>query len=276
MKRVLLPLLLLLAVPAAAQEPGCSGLFTGGVPPMLVNPKLERRTTPLCNAAYAVLESGMTHGPLWSAEHPTRASIEDARQLRREGEFRPDDRLPAEDRAQLGDYRGSGYDRGHMVPSGDMPTAEAQNQSFLLSNVVPQTAELNRGIWAGVEQAVRGLAERDGELFVVTGPVFRGEALQSIGADGVLVPTSTWKAVFDPVAGGAGAYVCRNDRRPSCETMSVAALTQLVGIDPFRSLPLAVKQTTLRLPPPERSPYGSGRHRHTRRRESLLDLLLGG
>ena len=203
---LLLNLLLIATATAAAQPATCPQFFPGGQPPALVNPKLAQRSTLLCNDAYAVLASGITHGALWSAEHPTRASLIAARGIPREGEFHPDDRLPAADQAQLEDYRRSGYDRGHMTPSGDMPDETAQQQTFSLANMVPQAAELNRGVWARIEMAVRRLARRRGELFVVTGPAFAGQNVASVGPDGVLVPSSTWKAVYDPGAGAAGAY----------------------------------------------------------------------
>ena len=120
-----------------------------------------------------------------------------------------------------------------MTPSGDMPDEHAHGQTFSLANMVPQTAELNRGVWEGVESAVRHLAEREGELYVVTGPGFHGDRLSSIGPDGVLVPTSTWKAVYDPRAGGAGVYVCKNTDQPTCDTVPVAALVRVVDIDPL-------------------------------------------
>ena len=171
------------------------------------------------------------------------------------------------DQAQVEDYRRSGYDRGHMTPSGDMPDAAAQEESFSLANMVPQTPKLNRGIWEGVESAVRRLAEREGELFLVTGPAFAGEELKSIGPDGVLVPSSTWKAVYDPRADGAGVYVCKNTAKPTCVVTSVAALVQAVGVDPFPALSPAMKATAMALPQPEANPYAYGGHRG-RRRES--------
>ncbi len=185
--------------------------------------------------------------------------------------FHPDGRLPYEDQAQIADYRRSGYDRGHMTPSGDMPNVAAQEQSFSLANVVPQTAQLNRGIWEGVETAVRNLAMREGEIYLVTGPAFVGSELQSIGIDGVLVPTSTWKAVYDPKAGGTGVYVCQNTKRPRCAVVSVAALIRTVGIDPFPGLPEGIKATAMTLPEPEVSAYAPRRRRYP----ALLDSLPG-
>ena len=256
-------LLLATALPATARA-DCEQLFVSGQPPTLLNPRMAQRTTPLCNAAYAVLASGITRGPLWSAEYLTAQDLVQARDLPREGRFYEDDRLPPEDRATLADYTRSGYDRGHMTPSGDMPSAEAQQQSFALSNVVPQAPHLNRDTWEGIESAMRKLAENEGELYVVTGPAFQGQQIQSLKGR-VLIPTATWKAVYDPAAGGAGAYVCTNVNRPRCTTMSIAALTRITAIDPFPALPDRVKQVAINLPPPEASPYASSRHRSHRR-----------
>ncbi len=279
MSRPLLPLalvVLLTPAAAAAQDAGCRQFFPGGQPPVLINPKLGQHTTLLCNDAYAALASGVTHGAIWSAEHPTAASLEQARHVRREGQFHAEDRLPPADQAQLADYRRSGYDRGHMTPSGDMPDEQAQGQTFSLANMVPQTAQLNRGIWEGVESAVRRLAEREGALYVVTGPAFHGRQLSSIGPDGVLVPTSTWKAVYDPQADGTGVYVCRNSQQPTCETVPVATLILVVGIDPFPALPDRLKRQAMALPPPETSPYARGGHgRHHHKDRGVLGQLLG-
>ena len=259
---------------ASARAEGCPQFFPGGQPPVLANPKLGQRTTLLCNDAHAVLASGITHGTIWSAEHPTAASLEQARQTRRQGEFHADDRLPPADQAQLSDYRRSGFDRGHMTPSGDMPDEQAQEQTFSLANMVPQTAELNRGIWARVESTVQRLAERDGELYLVTGPAFHGTDLRSIGPDGVLVPSSTWKAVYDPRRQGTGVYVCRNNQAPTCEVVSVRVLIHAVGLDPFPALPDALKQQAISLLLPRdrsRDPRQDG-HRQ-RRSRSLLEQL---
>jgi endonuclease G, mitochondrial len=269
-RRWLLVIFLILQAsgPVRAQE--CRSLFAGEQPPALLNAKLAERTTLLCNDAYAVLASGLTRGPLWSAEHLTRRSLAGARATPRAGEFFADGRLPFDDQALLSDYGRSGYDRGHMAPAGDMPDQAAQQQSFALSNVVPQTAELNRDTWEGIESAVRHLAGRRGTLYVVTGPAFQGTNLQALKGR-VLVPTATWKAVYDPVARGAAAYLCSNANRPRCRTLSIAALASAIGLDPFPGVADAVKRVAMRLPSPEPSPYA--RH-HRRSQPGMFDWLL--
>jgi len=254
MLRPIAVLALLLSPAAVRAEPlaSCTPLFAGGQAPALLNTRLAERTQSLCYRAYAVLDSGITRGALWSAEHPTAAGLAAARQTRRVNLFHPDDGLPPADRAELADYARSGFDRGHMTPSGDMPDPMAQQQSFSLANIVPQTAQLNRGVWERIESAVRTLVKRQGEAYVVTGPAFQGANLQQIGGR-VLVPSSTWKAIYVPATGDAGAWSCTNTAVPACTVLSVAALAAKTGVDPFPGLSQSVKATLGRLPVP-RSP----------------------
>lgn len=98
-----------------------------------------------------------------------------------------------------------------------MPTAQARRQSFFLANMAPQTVALNRGLWAAIEIAVRKLADCQGKPCVVTEPAFVGEQIATIGTDGVLAPSAIWKAVYDPRARAAWAYVWRaNTAAPPC------------------------------------------------------------
>jgi endonuclease G, mitochondrial len=258
-KASLLALALLILPGLGAAEPtSCPEEFAGGKPPMLVNPKLAAQTTALCFDHYAVLDSGLTRTPLWSAERLTGQAVEDARGVGRVNAFHAERRLPFSERAELSDYVRSGFDRGHMTPSGDMPDARSQRESFSLANVVPQAPRLNRGVWEGIESAMRDLAVQDGELFVVTGPLFQGSDLQALKGR-VLVPTNTFKAVYDPSYGRAGAYVCTNTDEPECRTVSIDQLRQVSGIDVFPALPQATKAA--RAPLPEPMPYGYARRR---------------
>ena len=70
-------------------------------------------------------------------------------------------------------YRGSGFDRGHMVPSADMTRSEqAMINSYVFSNIAPQFPNFNRGIWRALEAYVRKLAREHKEVFVMTGAIF--------------------------------------------------------------------------------------------------------
>ena len=94
------------------------------------------------------------------AEELNRALVADADETRT-NKFYADARLRSAERATLDDYKASGFDRGHLAPAGDMPTAQAMAQSFSLANMVPQAPEHTRGAWAkSVEMATRKYAGR--------------------------------------------------------------------------------------------------------------------
>jgi endonuclease G len=125
----------------------------------------------------------------------------------RQDDFRPDDTLPPQvPQAQLADYAGSGWDRGHLCPSEDRTATVADNRStFYLTNVVPQADNVNGGPWARLESYLRGLAFGGRELSVVAGGIFSG-APRTIGAGAVSVPAATFKVavVLDRPGQGIG------------------------------------------------------------------------
>lgn len=91
----------------------CPQFSPDGRAPIVVNAKMRASTQQLCYSDFAVLHSGVTHGPLWSAEHLTAQHIDDARDNARTNRFFVDKQLPPGDSATLSDYKRSGYDRGH-------------------------------------------------------------------------------------------------------------------------------------------------------------------
>lgn len=104
--------------------------------------------------------------------------------------------------ATLSDYRGSGYDRGHLAPAADFAfSEEAMSESFYLSNMSPQAGDLNRITWQYLEGQVRTWAETYGRVYVVTGPVLEKDASQydSIGKNKVSVPEYYYKVLLAPL-----------------------------------------------------------------------------
>ncbi|MEH3087378.1 MAG: DNA/RNA non-specific endonuclease [Xylophilus ampelinus] len=243
---------LLLALAAAAAgacaATGCPQFYAAGQPPEIAASRLQPRTREICFGAFAVMHSGVSRTPLWAAERLERRRLRAARKVERRDAFHAEQSLPPADRAELADYARSGYDRGHMAPSADMPSRRAQAQSFSLANMVPQAPQNNQGIWAGMEMAVRGLAESRGEAYVLSGPAFLGDRVGRIG--NVLVPTHLWKVVYLPRTGEAGAYFIPNQATTEYSALSVAQLEKIVGLRLLPGLPQKVRETAMRLPDP--------------------------
>ena len=226
----------------------CPEHYWQGQMPVISKPAMQKKTRPLCFNGFAVMHSGVTRTPLWAAHHLTATEIRSARELDRQDSFRPEDRIPANERAELADYRSSGYDRGHLVPNGDMASRAQQADSFSLANMMPQSPNNNRVVWNNLEQALRGLVLQEQEAYVVTGGAFIGQRLGRIGQNGVFVPSDTFKAVYFPKRKAASVYWAPNDESGRIDVISVAELDQRLGIQVFPSLSATIRQKTIDLP----------------------------
>ncbi|HEX8738365.1 MAG TPA: DNA/RNA non-specific endonuclease [Pyrinomonadaceae bacterium] len=113
----------------------------------------------------------------------------------RQDDFRPDPQLPAGwYQVTDADYSGSGYDRGHMTPSGDRTRSIPDNSAtFLMTNIVPQIAANNQGPWEELETYCRQLAQAGNELYIISG--VEGN-IGTIAQGRIVVPRSTWKVVL--------------------------------------------------------------------------------
>lgn len=132
----------------------------------------------------------------WVAYKLTKASIQ-VPNVDRTGDFRPDPKVRKAS-ASPRDYYGSGYDRGHMVPAGDMAfDRRAMSETFYMSNMSPQIRNFNGGIWRELEENVRNWAYRFREIYVVTGPVLTQGIRERIGGNKVSVPDYYYKVLLD-------------------------------------------------------------------------------
>lgn len=249
---------ILLSSTAFAAQTSCPEHFANGQAPDLINQKLSVKSKEICYSAFALKHSGVTRTPLYAAEHLTRDRLSQAKGLKRSSKFYPDPNLPSSERAELYHYARSGYDRGHVAPSGDMPNPESQQECFTLANMIPQEPSVNRGIWEGVESSVRKLAKERGDLFIVTGPIYTGSNIQRIGG-AVMVPTQIFKAVYDPKRNEAGAYLVDNAVGATVQIISIAELEKVSGISVFPSINSQVKNNGMRLPEPKERKRRGGR-----------------
>lgn len=156
----------------------------------------------------------------------------------RSDNFRPDPKVSTGS-AQLQDYKGSGYDRGHLCPAGSMKiNSTAMSESFYLSNMSPQVPSFNRGIWKSLEDQVRGWATGEDTLHVVTGPVFKNNK-GSIGSNKVTIPGLYYKAVYVPSKGKMIGMLLPNEKGIKAlphYCVTVDSLEAITGIDFFPQL----------------------------------------
>ena len=165
--------------------------------------------------------------------------------LDRMDNFRPDYRIPQNFRADLVDYEGSGFDRGHLVASANQRETQLQNsETFLLSNMSPQKPEFNRYTWKELEGAVRVLDDMPGilETYVICGPIFYFDrSVESIGTGdsnqvSIPIPHAYFKSILAENHRGTlrmWSFVIPNEAvHDSIETYRVPtkSVEQLAGI----------------------------------------------
>lgn len=165
-------------------------------------------------------------------------------EAKRKSSFKRDERVAGSPVHK--DYTHSGFDRGHLKPAADSKSSsECMAASFLMTNVAPQTPQLNRGSWKQLEEATRDWARELGEVYVVCGPGLESQGQLTNG--NVEVPTTYWKAILRTQPDTACiAFVMPNQGTklapfPSYR-ITVDSLEATIGIDLFPQLPPSVEQ----------------------------------
>lgn len=184
----------------------------------------------LCFDSFAIYYSPLDKKPIYTVEKLSKEQLS-APHPRRSNQFYEEARLPFSERALLSDYRGSGYDRGHNAPAGDMSNERSMAQSFSLANMMPQARQNNQGIWAkNVEEPTRAYIKRSsGDIYVFTGSTGNSG---SIGKGRVTIPSHLYKLVYDHNRKSAWAYWVANTNEASMSPpISYQELVQKTGID---------------------------------------------
>ncbi|MBQ19802.1 MAG: DNA/RNA endonuclease [Flavobacteriales bacterium] len=179
----------------------------------------------------------------WIAYEFTKA--ETIKKADRTDDFRPDPKVLTGS-ATSTDYKGSGFDRGHLAPAGDLSwSADAMSCSFFYSNMSPQTPSFNRGIWKKLEEQVRDWAKLYDTIYVVTGPVLE-DSLPTIGENKVSIPKYYYKVILEYKSNVTKAigFILPNKKSSfplNKFIVSIDSVEQMTGIDFFHQLPDSIE-----------------------------------
>jgi endonuclease G len=161
--------------------------------------------------------------------------------VKRNDKFIPDPLLSS-GTVSNADYKGSGYDRGHLAPSADMCYSyQTMAESFYLSNMAPQVPGFNRGIWSKLEAQVRQWAVDDKAVYVVTGTVLT-KGLPAIGYHQITVPALFYKVILDytepDIKGIAFILPNQGSQEPLQHfAVTIDSVERFTGTDFFYQLP---------------------------------------
>ncbi len=148
--------------------------------------------------------------------------------------------------ANYRNYKKSGYDKGHLVPAGDMRFSEdAFNDTFFTSNISPQNHQFNAGLWNRLEQKTRYWTQKYGNLYVITGGILKN-GLKSIGQEHVAVPNQFYKIILDYDKDNLKAIAFLMPNKDSDKPLykfvtSIDTIEKLTGIDFFPALPDSIE-----------------------------------
>lgn len=153
--------------------------------------------------------------------------------------------------AELADYKGSGYSRGHLAPAADFNwSEEAMSDTFFLSNMTPQLQNnFNAGIWLKAEDYVREVCAQNDVVYVVTGPVLTDGPYETIGKNEVAVPKQFYKVLLCVDSNGycnpiAMVIPHDADRKTDLEVFfcSINDVEAITGLDFFPLLDDAIEE----------------------------------
>ncbi len=202
-----------------------AGTLVKGVETGIEIPKVHKDKLVIRHTGFTLSYNTETNCPNWVAWELTAEEV-NAGQAKRSNDFRADSKVPSKNRVDWYEYKQSGYDRGHMCPAGDMKwSADAMSDCFLMSNICPQTPELNQHWWEHVEKACRRWAKQEGRVYICCGPIFE-TGKKYIGKDvKIRVPDGYFKVVLSLRKGNEKAigfiYTNTDDR----QTMESAVVT---------------------------------------------------
>ena len=188
----------------------CPQFTVNGTPQYQAHPGDQE----LCHMNYAVIHRCEDKAPVAVFEHLTLAAINGP--AKRKDNFHPDTSVTPACSATLADYAivGKTHDRGHMAPAGNNTQSDAiMSESFNLSNMVPQVANNNRGIWKQVETFERQWAAAPGtDFYIISGGIYDAGA-QKIGS-GLVIPTRLYKIIIEKNSNKIKAYLMPNTALP--------------------------------------------------------------
>ena len=189
--------------------------------------------------AYTVSYNTDTKCPNWVAWHLIAEHTDG--EWSRDNNYYEDEEVPLP-RASNDDYKGSGWSRGHMCPAGDNKWDEvAMRESNLLTNICPQHASLNSGLWNVIERDCRKWAIKYGGLYIVCGPVLLNKEHETIGKNKIVVPEAFFKVILcmNPKPMAIGFIVRNNEGKKKQDQYinTVDEVERITGIDFFPALP---------------------------------------
>lgn len=254
-KSGLIPMLILLsclmqAVVSHAQNKGQKSSYMMEIPIYEEAPYKQH----IVHCGFELLFNENARIPEWTAYELTAEEVSGTAPRGRHFDIDPDVRGV---QANNDDYRNSGWDRGHMVPAGDMKLDDQMmRESFYFSNICPQNRNLNGGDWKTLEELCRIYAQKYGKIYIVCGPIIGNNMYGRLGPHQVIIPDAFYKVLLVETKSGYESigFIMNNEagHKPlTTYAKTVDEVEEITGLDFFSLLPDKVErrvESTYNLP----------------------------
>lgn len=201
--------------------------------------------TILCKTAFTISYNSKTLCPNYVAWHLTTDRVSSTAGVKRTDKFMPDFVLGERVRVTTQDYANSGYDRGHMCPAADCKHDEkAMEESFYMTNICPQSHNLNAGDWKELEEQCRQWVKDYSDIYIVAGPIFDSQKPQTIGKRKdmkICVPDRFFKVILmmEPTPKAIGFIYPNHETNQEMRSYSTSVdeVERITTLDFFHNLP---------------------------------------
>ena len=207
MKHILAAFLILASTHVVAE---CAHLYPNQKPIIIKGAK------ELCNSWYVVLYDEKKRAPILASE------ILNGKETltERNSKFRTDTRVKFP--VTNSEYNGLGMDRGHLTAAGNASNQKEMDETFLLTNAVPQAQKLNRGAWRALESRIRSRVKDS--VYIVTGAVYG----DMTGLSTIPIPSKMFKVVYYP--SGTEYWIADNVDDARVLKIGKAELESMAGV----------------------------------------------
>lgn len=138
------------------------------------------------------------------------------------------------------------YHRGHLVSANSQDTSrKAMNDTFYMTNIMPQVGKFNTGAWYYTEAVEQCLRDRYDSIKILGGVVFDNSANDIfVRSHGIKTPDKFWKVIITPK--GYYAWIFPNSEKAT-KSKANRFMVEIGDVESLIELPLSVQSGTVAL-----------------------------
>lgn len=214
----------------------CEQMYYQGYKPQITQ---NKNVKTICYSQYNIVYNtinggGQPLGPIFSESYLTDDMLKQGQGLKRKDSFHEEPSLNIFQKLFVTDFKGTGYDKGHLFPNGDAKDVISQGETFTMANMIPQTPENNRKMWNKIEGFTRHLVFTYKEGYIFTGPLYDNTS-KPFANNKTKIPSHVWKVVYLPQINSGIVFITTNTNTPELQLTTINDFEKIVGYKFFQN-----------------------------------------